>query len=120
MTHDDSAASALAVIEQDAPSAALTVDQTTVDGARTFAHAAKSDNTRRAYRSDWEHFERWCEKHGAGSLPAHPTAVVAYVTELAHAGFGSRRSNGASSASRSLTGPPGTSLRGRIFASRRY
>jgi integrase len=87
MTHDDSTTSALAVVEQDAPSATLTVAQATVDGARTFAHAAKADNTRRAYRSDWQHFERWCEKHGAGSLPAHPSAVVAYVTELAQEGF---------------------------------
>jgi hypothetical protein len=40
--------------------------------------------TRRAYRSDWMHFTAWCEGHRAGSLPASPDTVAAYLTDLAN------------------------------------
>lgn len=38
-------------------------------------------NTRRAYSSDWSHFQEWCESHGLTSLPAEPSTVVLYLTE---------------------------------------
>jgi hypothetical protein len=34
--------------------------------------AAKAENSRRAYRSDWRQFERWCRSHGLVYLPATP------------------------------------------------
>ncbi|CDZ89523.1 MULTISPECIES: site-specific integrase [Rhodococcus] len=43
--------------------------------------ASKSENTRRAYVSDWRRFERWCTTHGHPSLPAHPLTVAAYLTD---------------------------------------
>jgi hypothetical protein len=30
------------------------------DRAARLAEGARADNTRRAYRSDWAHFEGWC------------------------------------------------------------
>ena len=45
--------------------------------------AAKADNTRRAYRADWEDFESWCHKHGLHSLPAAVETVALYITDLA-------------------------------------
>lgn len=51
--------------------------------ARGFMAAAKAENTRRAYRSDWRHFEAWCRAQGLASLPARPETVTLYVTALA-------------------------------------
>ena len=44
---------------------------------------SKSENTKRAYRTDWEQFSEWCANHGFSSLPAEPTTVVLYLTHLA-------------------------------------
>jgi integrase len=51
--------------------------------ARAFMDAAKAENSRRAYRSDWCHFEEWCRSHGLVSLPATPETVALYMTALA-------------------------------------
>ena len=51
--------------------------------ARGFIEAAKSANSRRAYRSDWRHFEAWCRSHGLPDLPAAPETVALYLTALA-------------------------------------
>lgn len=51
--------------------------------ARGFIEAAKADNSRRAYRSDWRHFESWCRSQGLISLPASPETVALYLTALA-------------------------------------
>lgn len=53
------------------------------DQVRAFITAAKADNTRRAYRSDWRHFEEWCRGHGLVVLPAAPDTVALYLTALA-------------------------------------
>ncbi len=55
------------------------------DIARTRAYidAATAANTRRAYRSDWEHFTRWCATHGVPTLPASPETVALYLAALA-------------------------------------
>jgi site-specific recombinase XerD len=55
-------------------------------GARAaeFARASRSENTRRAYQSDWSDFEQWCTAAGCRSaLPAHPTTVGAYLADRA-------------------------------------
>ena len=51
--------------------------------AEQFLRAAKAPSTLRAYRSDWEHFRRWCEQHTLCSLPASPETVALYLTALA-------------------------------------
>jgi len=50
--------------------------------AKAFLLAAKAPSTLRAYRSDWNHFVRWCEQHGQTSLPAAPETVAYYLTAL--------------------------------------
>jgi len=69
------------------PPAPLQASVLAVDAARRRAedyfHAAQSANTRRAYASDWRHFESWCLAAGQGSLPASPETVVLYLSALA-------------------------------------
>jgi site-specific recombinase XerD len=45
-------------------------------------HEAKARATWKAYASDWQHFEAWCEREGRGALPATPSAVTAYLHAL--------------------------------------
>lgn len=51
--------------------------------ARRFIEGAKAENTRRAYRSDWRHFETWCLAQRLTALPAKPETVTLYMTALA-------------------------------------
>lgn len=53
------------------------------ESARQFLQNAKAANTRRAYRSDWGHFEAWCAAHGELPLPAAENTLVLYFTDLA-------------------------------------
>lgn len=48
---------------------------------------AKAQNTLRAYRQDWAHFEGWAQENGYSALPATPQAVAAYLAHLAEAGY---------------------------------
>ncbi len=50
---------------------------------RAYSDAATAPNTRRAYRSDWDDFTRWCMAHGLLSLPATPETVALYLAALA-------------------------------------
>jgi integrase len=50
---------------------------------RAFLTAAKAESTRRAYRTDWEDFDRWCRRHSLIALPASPQTVALYITDLA-------------------------------------
>jgi hypothetical protein len=50
------------------------------DRAAILAEAARAEATRRAYRSDWAHFEGWCLGHGLEALPAAPETVGLYLT----------------------------------------
>lgn len=38
-----------------------------------------ADNTRKAYRSDWDHFCAWCDSQGVSPMPASPAIVIAYL-----------------------------------------
>ena len=67
---------------------ALTVSPTTVPAlnldaltarAVGLAENARSANTRRAYRSDWDHFACWCAAQGLAALPATPVTVGLYL-----------------------------------------
>ena len=53
--------------------------------AKDYARQAKSQNTRRAYASDWDNFARWCHPYGFVPLPAKPETVALYLTALADA-----------------------------------
>ena len=56
---------------------------TPLDKARAYAEQATAENTRAAYRSDWQHFTTWCAEHGASPLPADVGTVAAYLAECA-------------------------------------
>jgi site-specific recombinase XerD len=70
----------VSLIEQE-PKAVTLAD--VASQARAYVAASRSENTRRAYRADWDHFIAWCDARGLSGLPADPTSVALYVTELA-------------------------------------
>jgi len=51
--------------------------------ARAYAHLAKADATRRAYRADLADFTDWCRQAGVSPLPASAAAVLAYLVDRA-------------------------------------
>lgn len=55
----------------------------TVVKAKAFKDAARAENTKRSYGSDWADFSAWCAARGFDPLPARPTTVILYVTDLA-------------------------------------
>jgi site-specific recombinase XerD len=46
------------------------------------ADQGKSDNTKRAYKSDWQQFQDWCLAHNVEPLPAKPGAVFSYLAHI--------------------------------------
>jgi site-specific recombinase XerD len=58
-----------------------------LSSAAGYALAEKSDNTRRAYRSDLIAFSTWCRGVGATALPASGETVAAYLAFLADSGL---------------------------------
>lgn len=57
------------------------------DSAAGFASAAAAENTRRAYRSDWDDFTGWCDQAHRRPLPAAPETLADYVASLADRGY---------------------------------
>ena len=55
------------------------------DRAAGLAEGARAEATRRAYRSDWQHFEGWCLAQGLLPLPAVPNTVGLYLAAHADA-----------------------------------
>ncbi|TXN52356.1 site-specific integrase [Methylobacterium sp. WL2] len=53
---------------------------------RAYQQASKADATVRAYRSDAQVFQAWCESYGFRSLPASPEAVSGFLAHEAEAG----------------------------------
>lgn len=53
---------------------------------RSYLAAEKSDNTRRAYATDFADLTSWCRQVGETPLPATPIAVARYLAQLADAG----------------------------------
>ncbi|MBO1077789.1 tyrosine-type recombinase/integrase [Roseomonas haemaphysalidis] len=51
--------------------------------AAGYASQALSDNTRRAYDSDWRAFTAWCAAGGIVPLPAAPVVVAGHLASLA-------------------------------------
>lgn len=54
---------------------------------RAYLAAEKSENTRRAYASDFNDFQTWCAKSKHTALPASPVAVAQYLARLADSGL---------------------------------
>lgn len=54
------------------------------DEAREHIRQSKSENTRRAYKSDWADFTSWCIEHKKASMPALPETVALYLSDRAH------------------------------------
>jgi len=54
-----------------------------VETARDYARQAVSENTRRAYAQDWDHFARWCRMRGGDPLPPSPEMIGLYLADLA-------------------------------------
>lgn len=57
-----------------------------IAAARSYRAQAKAANTIRAYTSDWNQFEGWCDERGLEPLPARAEAVATYLAALAMAG----------------------------------
>jgi integrase len=53
------------------------------DRAKAYARASRSDNTRKAYDSDWRHFASWCRRQGLDPLPPQPQLVGLYISACA-------------------------------------
>jgi integrase len=51
--------------------------------ARDYAKAAASQNTRRAYASDWRHFNGWTRRHGLTALPPDAQTIGLYIAACA-------------------------------------
>jgi integrase len=51
--------------------------------ARDYVEAASSQNTRRAYASDWKQFASWCRRQGFSLTSPDPQVVGLYITALA-------------------------------------
>lgn len=66
-----------------APARALGAE---IAAARGYRVHAKAANTLRAYTSDWNQFEGWCDERSLDPLPARPEAVATYLAALALAG----------------------------------
>lgn len=74
----------------DAQTEALTLDQppdpatlaALIDQAEQYLRHARAANTRRAYGSDWRHFELWCQERHLAACPAQPQTVALYLTAL--------------------------------------
>jgi integrase len=57
--------------------------QDLTERARGYVEAASSENTRRAYTSDWKHFAAWCRRSNLSPLPPDPHVVGLYITACA-------------------------------------
>ena len=57
--------------------------QNLAETARDYAKASSSDNTRKAYGSDWRHFSGWARRHGLPALPPDPQILGLYVAACA-------------------------------------
>lgn len=51
--------------------------------AAGYAGKSLSDNTRRAYASDWRAFTAWCASNGVAPLPADPVVIAGHLASLA-------------------------------------
>lgn len=55
--------------------------------AAAYAEGGRADATKKAYASDFAHFQQWCVDHGVDSLPATEGTVARYLAHLADEDF---------------------------------
>ena len=55
--------------------------------ARRYARKSRAKSTWRAYRSDWQQFEAWCQTVGLQPLPADPETIAMFVANQASDGL---------------------------------
>jgi len=55
--------------------------------ARRYARKSRAKSTWRAYRSDWQQFQAWCQTVGLQVLPAEPETVSMFIASQAAAGL---------------------------------
>jgi hypothetical protein len=67
-------------------STALALEPELAEALNEVIAAAKSDNTRRAYATQFAKFEAWCARRRTSALPATPAVVAVYLTDLATTG----------------------------------
>jgi integrase len=58
------------------------------EAARDYAKASSSENTRKAYASDWRHYTGWARRHGLPALPPDPQIVGLYIAACASGAIG--------------------------------
>lgn len=51
--------------------------------AREYLENSKAENTKKAYRTDWQQFKKWCDNYSFQALPAKPEVIIYYITYLA-------------------------------------
>ncbi|GMA66071.1 site-specific integrase [Alicyclobacillus fastidiosus] len=54
---------------------------------RDYIDQSQAKNTRRGYKSDWDHFSHWCEAQSVQNLPCSPETVAYYISDLAEHGY---------------------------------
>lgn len=54
-----------------------------INQAEDYAKQSRSANTRTAYKSDWKDFSTWAMSYDLQPLPALPTTLAAYISDLA-------------------------------------
>jgi integrase len=57
--------------------------QNLAERARDYAQASSSENTRRAYASDWRHYSAWARRHDLPALPPDSQVVGLYISACA-------------------------------------
>lgn len=72
-----------ALVKQDPLSTTLAKLQDLHHQASDYIKQSKASNTWKAYKSDWHHFQVWCQDHKQISLPASPETITYYITSLA-------------------------------------
>ncbi|OXB94640.1 hypothetical protein B9L23_07135 [Parageobacillus galactosidasius] len=56
--------------------------QTSLEEVKNLIEQSKSDNTKKAYQTDWKHFEDWCLRNNVQSMPAKVETILLYLNEL--------------------------------------
>ncbi len=57
------------------------------DAALKFLAMPDTENTQRAYRSDWRMFSAWCIANNRDALPSTPNTVASYIAAMAENGL---------------------------------
>jgi len=59
--------------------------------ANLYAKNARSKNTEKSYRSDWQDFEFWCRSKKLNALPADPHTIAGYLADRAANTFNDKK-----------------------------